>query len=124
MNTLRFVTWNVLGIDWNEKRLKILEYLNNLHAHIVILHETHIPKVGNHKLISSQFPPLYLASYNSKQRGTAILINKKITLNSLVVYGSNDTAIDSGRKFIIISISTHNTEECIANICCPNVDDP
>ena len=118
MNTLRFVTWNVRGIGSPRKRLKILEHLNNLQADIVLLQETHTSKVGHNKLSSSHFPHTYVASYNSKQRGVAILIGKKVH------FTCNSTISDSEGRFIIINISTQNTELCIANIYGPNVDDP
>ena len=101
MTTLRFVTWNVRGVGSYEKRLKVLNHLNNLQADIVLLQETHIPKTEQ-KLSSPHFPHISLASYNSKQRGVAILINRKINLNHI------SSTVDPEGRYVIINISIHN----------------
>ena len=93
-----------------KKVSKFLVCLNNLHADIVLLQEIYTPKVGNHKFSSSQIPHAYLASHNSKQRHIAIIINKKIH------FTSNNATIEPEGRFIIMSISAHNTEVFIASI--------
>uniref|UniRef100_A0A3Q0S610 Endonuclease/exonuclease/phosphatase domain-containing protein n=1 Tax=Amphilophus citrinellus TaxID=61819 RepID=A0A3Q0S610_AMPCI len=70
-------------------------FLNDLQADIVFLQETHLSKTSAHTLSSPQFPHMFSACYNSKQRGVAILINRKINFNI------NKTKIDPEGRFII-----------------------
>uniref|UniRef100_A0AAR2LBN1 exodeoxyribonuclease III n=1 Tax=Pygocentrus nattereri TaxID=42514 RepID=A0AAR2LBN1_PYGNA len=118
MSTLRFVTWNVRGAGSREKRLKIFNRLSDLQADIVFLQETHMSKTPTYTLTSPQFPHAYSACYNSKQRGVAILINRRIHFSI-----SNNITDPEGR-FIILNLSILNMHLCIANIYGPNVDDP
>uniref|UniRef100_A0AAR2K4Y7 exodeoxyribonuclease III n=1 Tax=Pygocentrus nattereri TaxID=42514 RepID=A0AAR2K4Y7_PYGNA len=118
MSTLRFVTWNVHGAGSREKRLKIFNRLSDLQADIVFLQETHMSKTPIYTLTSPLFPHAYSACYNSKQRGVAILINRRINFSI-----SNNITDPEGR-FIILNLSILNMHLCIPNIYGPNVDDP
>uniref|UniRef100_A0AAR2JRJ2 Reverse transcriptase domain-containing protein n=1 Tax=Pygocentrus nattereri TaxID=42514 RepID=A0AAR2JRJ2_PYGNA len=118
MSTLRFVSWNVRGVGSREKKVKIINRLNDLQADIVFLQETHVSRTSAHTLSSSQFPHMYSACYNSKQRGVAILINKRIN------FSIRNTMSDPEGRFIILSLSIQNIDLCIASIYGPNVDDP
>ncbi|XP_054631650.1 E3 ubiquitin-protein ligase znrf1 isoform X1 [Dunckerocampus dactyliophorus] len=118
MNSLQFVTWNVRGVGSIEKRQKMFNHLKNTQADIVLLQETHMSKSAVHTLHSPQFPHTYLASYNSKQRGVAILINRRVN------FTLHNTITDTEGRYIIMNISVDNVHFCIANIYGPNVDDP
>lgn len=109
MSTLRFVTWNVHEIGLTAKKLKLFSYLHNLQADIVLLQEAHLSRPANQKLTSPQFPHSYIASYNSKQRGVAILINKKIN------FSLQDVIIDPEGRYVIIIILVHNYHFCITS---------
>lgn len=117
-NIFRFVTWNVRGMGTLLKRQKVFEHLKKLQADIVLLQETHTSTAAHHTLTSPHFPNTHSACYNSKQRGGAILISDKVQ------FSCKDIITDSEGRFVIIHISLHNTEICIANIYGPNVDDP
>uniref|UniRef100_A0A671XQU5 Uncharacterized protein n=1 Tax=Sparus aurata TaxID=8175 RepID=A0A671XQU5_SPAAU len=61
-STLNLITWNVRGIRARPKRTGILNHLIKL------------------KLQSQQFNQVFSATYNSRQRGVCILVNKRIPL--------------------------------------------
>uniref|UniRef100_A0A669DGZ9 Reverse transcriptase domain-containing protein n=1 Tax=Oreochromis niloticus TaxID=8128 RepID=A0A669DGZ9_ORENI len=118
MGTLRFVSWNVHGAGSREKRLKILNQLKKLQADVVLLQETHMPVTGLNKLKTPEFPNVFSACYNSRQRGVAILIHKNINFTVL------DTVIDPEGRFLIVKLSILNQKLGIVSIYGPNVDDP
>lgn len=60
------------GAGTGEKRLKIFNRLQDLQSDIVLLQEIHLPD-SSIDLWMPQFPHVYLAGYNSRQRGVAIL---------------------------------------------------
>ena len=51
-------------------------------------------------------------------RGKAIVINRKVH------FTENSTIIDPAGRFIIVNLSIQDMKFCIANIYCPNFDDP
>lgn len=63
-----------------------------------------------YSLLTSQFPHVFSADYNSKQREVAILIigNKCFTTTNSIP--------DPDSRFIIVNLSIHNKDICIANI--------
>uniref|UniRef100_A0A3B3IJ21 exodeoxyribonuclease III n=1 Tax=Oryzias latipes TaxID=8090 RepID=A0A3B3IJ21_ORYLA len=117
MNSLNIVSWNVRGLGSGPKRLKVLSHLDDLKADIALLQETHLSTQSQDLLCSSKFPVIYSSSYNSKQRGVAVLINKNVT------FTHKDTVTDPEGRFVIINISIQNKDYCIASIYGPNVDD-
>uniref|UniRef100_A0A3P9CFM5 exodeoxyribonuclease III n=1 Tax=Maylandia zebra TaxID=106582 RepID=A0A3P9CFM5_9CICH len=115
---LRFVTWNVNGAGTRGKRLKIFNQLKKLQADVVLLQETHKPVTGLNELKTPEFPNVFAAGYNSRQRGVAILIHKNVNFTVL------DTVIDPEGRFLIIKLSILNKKLCIVSIYGPNVDEP
>ncbi len=69
MGALRFVTWNVNGAGSREKKLKIFSQLKKLQADVVLLQETHRPATATDQLKTTEFPNVFTACYNSRQRG-------------------------------------------------------
>jgi len=110
MSTLRFISWNVHGAGSREKRLKISNKLKDLQADL--------SKTAADVLTTAQFPHVYSACYNSRQRGVAILISRRVN------FTINNTVIDPEGRFLIVNLSIQNMNLCIANIYGPNVDDP
>uniref|UniRef100_A0AAX7VU45 exodeoxyribonuclease III n=1 Tax=Astatotilapia calliptera TaxID=8154 RepID=A0AAX7VU45_ASTCA len=115
---LRFVTWNVNGAGTRGKRLKIFNQLKKLQADVVLLQETHRPVTCLNELKTPEFPNVFAACYNSRQRGVAILIHKNVNFTVL------DTVIDPEGRFLIIKLSILNKKLCIVSIYGPNVDEP
>ncbi len=118
MGALRFVTWNVNGAGSREKKLKIFGQLKKLQADVVLLQETHRPATATDQLKTTEFPNVFSAGYNSRQRGVAILIHKNVNFTVL------NTVIDPEGRFLIIKLSIFDKKLCIVSIYGPNVDDP
>ncbi len=118
MGALRFVTWNVNGAGSREKKLKIFSQLKKLQADVVLLQETHRPATATDQLKTTEFPNVFSACYNSRQRGVAILIHKNVNFTVL------NTVIDPEGRFLIIKLSIFDKKLCIVSIYGPNVDDP
>lgn len=74
---ITFLTWNIRGFGSQTKTIKVLNHLNKLQADICLLQETHLSESDHNKIKSSQYNHLFLAHYNTKQRGVCILISKK-----------------------------------------------
>ena len=66
------------GAGSREKILKISNKLKDLQADVVLLQEIHLPKTAADVLTTAQFPHVYSACYNSRQRGVAIMIVEKL----------------------------------------------
>lgn len=118
MSTLKFVTWNIRGVNSQAKKTKIIYHLSKLQADICLLQETHLSPTDEHKLNSPHYNQIYSATHNSKKRGVSILINKKIPLIK------NSTIIDPEGRYIILNASLYNNNITIANVYGPNSDDP
>ncbi len=118
MGALRFVTWNVNGAGSREKKLKIFSQLKKLQADVVLLQETHRPATATDQFKTTEFPNVFSACYNSRQRGVAILIHKNVNFTVL------NTVIDPEGRFLIIKLSIFDKKLCIVSIYGPNVDDP
>ena len=118
MQTLNLITWNVRGFHTTSKRIQIINHLIKLKADICFLQETHLTNKKLQNLYCKQFNKIFSSTFNSKQRGVSILINKNIsfTLNSCI--------IDPEERFIIINISINQLTFTLANIYAPNNDDP
>lgn len=116
-NILKFCSWNCKGLNQPVKRSKVLHHLHHLGAQIIFLQETHL-KVSDHfRLRKGWIGQLFHSSFQSKARGTAILIHKSVPF-----VPSNVTSDPNGR-FIIVTGSIYNTKLSLANVYAPNWDD-
>lgn len=118
MSTIRFVSWNICGIGSQSKQQKAINHLLRLQADICLLREIHLTDTRSTVLQSTNFPHIFTANYNSRQRGVAILINNKVKFNH------NKSISDPEGRYIIINISIDNNPLTIANLYGPNNDDP
>jgi len=99
VTTLKFISWIVHGARSREKRLKISNKLKDLQADIVLSQEIHLSKTAADVLTTAQFSHVYLACYNSRQRGVAILISIRVN------FTIHNTVIDPEGRFIIVNLS-------------------
>lgn len=116
-NNLKFVSWNCKGVNEPVKRSKVLHHLHHLGAHIVYLQETHL-KTKDHQLLKRRWVgQVYHSTFQSKARGTAILIHKSVPFVCL------DVKTDPNGRFVIVSGRIGNTALLLVNIYAPNWDD-
>jgi len=101
---------------FQEERIKIFTQLKE-QADIVLLQETHLTQAAIDVLATAQFPHVYSACYNSRQRGTAFVINRKVH------FTEGCTIIHPESGFKIVNLSIQDMKFCMANIYGPNVDD-
>uniref|UniRef100_A0A3B3HK86 Uncharacterized protein n=1 Tax=Oryzias latipes TaxID=8090 RepID=A0A3B3HK86_ORYLA len=95
-----------------------MNILKDLKTDFAFLQETHMSSSSVNILATADFPNVYSAGYNSRQRGVAILINKEVKFTEA------NKVIDPEGRFIIVTLSTQNMQLCLANVYAPNVDDP
>ena len=117
-SSIRFLSWNVKGINNPLKRLKIFSHLKRLNADIVFLQETHLPDRDHVKLRCPWVGEIFHSTFNTKARGVAILINKRVQFTT-----SKIIADKNGRYLIIAGTLCHNPI-LLVNIYAPNFDDP
>ena len=118
MHPLKPITWNIRGFHTQSKRIKVINHLTKLKADVCFLQETHLTQDELPLLKFKQFDNIFSSTFNSRQRGVSILINKNIpfTLSSSVC--------DPNGRYIIISVTISHATLTLANIYRPNTDDP
>ena len=115
---LKVVTWNMRGLGGQIKRSKVFSHLKSLSADVVFLQETHLRIDDHMRLRKPWVGHIFHSNFNSKSRGTAILIHKRIKFTPEHVY------CDSGGRYVIVSGKLFQTPVVLANIYAPNWDSP
>ena len=113
----RFVTWNVKGMNGPNKRARIFSHLKRLKAEIVFLQETHLNIADTFRLRKNWVGQSFHSNFNTKARGAAILIHKKI------LFTPSQTISDPQGWFVIVSGSLFNTPVVLVSVYAPNWDD-
>lgn len=111
-----FITWNVKSLNHPIKRRKIFSHLKKLNAGIAFLQETHLRTADHSKIRGNWIGQVYHSNFNSKSRGTAILINKNIP------FVMSKVEADPSGRYVIIVGRLYNTPVILANIYAPNWD--
>lgn len=75
-STLNVITFNVRGLGNPIKRKRVLTFLSLIL--ILILQETHLSNDEHKKLKKDWVGQVYFSSFTSNERGTALLIHKKL----------------------------------------------
>lgn len=115
--SIRFLSWNIKGINGPVKRARIFAHLKHLNTDIAFLQETHLTMKDQVRLKKSWVGQVFHSKFNSKTRGTAILIHKKIQFKAV------DVISDPQGRYIMVSGSLSHTPVLLANIYAPNWDD-
>ena len=77
-SAVRFVSWNVKGLNGPVKRSKVFSHLKSLKADILFLQETHLRVKDHIRLRKAWISQVYHSRHDGSSKGVAILINKKI----------------------------------------------
>ena len=116
-NTLKLCSWNCKGLNQPVKRGKVLQHLQHLGAGIAFLQETHL-KISDHsKLRKGWVGQLFHSTFQTKSRGTAILIHKSVP------FISSSVSLDPNGRYVVVTGSIYNTKLILANVYAPNWDD-
>lgn len=83
---LRFLTYNVKGLNSVQKRWMTLKEFKSLAADVIMIQETHFRPGGSFKFASKLLPTSYMASDPSGKAGVAILICSSCPLQIKSLY--------------------------------------
>lgn len=114
---VKLITWNCKGLNGAMKRGNILTHLQSLGADIIFLQETHLKNNAHRQLHKNWVGHVFHSSFNSKSRGTAIIINKNIP------FIVSDVISDSNGRYVILTGEIYCTPIILANVYAPNFDD-
>lgn len=111
-----FTSWNVRGANHPVKCNKIFLHLKKLKTKVAYLQETHLKNCDHAKLRRGGFQQIFHSSFNTKSRGTAILIHRNIQFTKSKVISDRDG------RFVIVQGKLYNVPVILANVYAPNWD--
>ncbi|KAI5087491.1 hypothetical protein C0J45_22890, partial [Silurus meridionalis] len=111
------VSWNVKGLNGPTKRSRILAYLRKLKSEIIFLQETHLRISDQFRLRKPWVGRIFHSNFDSKARGTAILIHKNIQ------FTVSASIMDPQGRYVIVSGSLYHVPVLLVNVYSPNWDD-
>uniref|UniRef100_A0A8C6T476 exodeoxyribonuclease III n=1 Tax=Neogobius melanostomus TaxID=47308 RepID=A0A8C6T476_9GOBI len=118
LSSITIISSNVNGINNPIKRKKILEYFKKQQCDILLLQETHLIDKEHEQLKRDWVGKVLYNSYNSKSRGVAVLIHKKLDIKILQ---SNQ---DPEGRMLVVKLDHLGSQITLINIYAPNADDP
>lgn len=77
-SAILFISWNVKGMNGPNKRACIFAHLKKLNTEIAFLQEIHLQIADHMRLRKPWIGQVFHFHFNSKARGTVILIHKNI----------------------------------------------
>ena len=118
LGSVRFISWNVRGLGGPTKRSRVFSHLKSLKTDIAFLQETHL-SVNDHTRLRKQWVgQVFHSNFNSKARGAAIIIHKRIQ------FVADHILSDSGGRYIIVKGVLFQTPVVLVNVYAPNWDNP
>lgn len=117
-SNIRFVSWNVRGLGGPVKRSKVFSHLKGLNTDIAFLQETHLCINDHCRLRKPWVGQIFHSAFNSKSRGAAILINKRIQ------FSRDQIVSDPHGCYVIVSGTLYQTSVVLVNVYAPYWDNP
>lgn len=117
MAAIRFISWNVKGLNGPVKRARIFNHLKYLKCDVAFLQETHLLVKDQVRLKKGWVGNVFHSNLNSKTCGTAILVHKKIQFIAKTVIS------DPQGRYVIVPGLLYNKPVVLVNIYAPNWDD-
>lgn len=114
--SITFASWNVRGLGKPTKLNKVLSHLDSLGVKVAYLQDTHLNKSDHMKVRRHWVGQSYHSLFNSRSRGTAILIHKSLQ------FTLSDIIADPQGRYIIVTGCIVNTPVILANLYAPNWD--
>ena len=115
--SLKFVSWNVKGLDHPVKRRRLFSHIKQFKPAFIFLQEKHIRGSDNTRLMSRWAEQHFHSSFQAKARGVSVLVDQNIP------FVRHNVISDTNSRFIIVSGKLYNTMMVLANVYAPNVDD-
>lgn len=114
---VKFMSWNVRGLNGPVKRAKVFQHIKLHKADIIFLQETHLKLSDHTRLRRPWVGQVFHSSFNTKARGTAILISNKLQLIP------ENIIPDHNGRFIIVSGRLFHLPVTLVCVYAPNFDD-
>lgn len=114
---VKFVSFNVNGLNGPVKRKRVLTHLKKLKIDIAFLQETHLTAQEHNKLRRDWVGHVVSSFFNTKARGVAILINKNIPVTN------GETIIDPSGRYVLVNCQIYSEPWTLLNLYAPNHDD-
>ncbi len=114
--SVTFASWNVRGLGKPTKLNKVLSHLDSLGAKVAYLQETHLNMSDHMKICRGWVAQSYHSLFNSRARGTAILIHRSLQ------FTPSDIIADPQGHYIIVTGCIVNTPVILANLYAPSWD--
>lgn len=111
------MSWNVRGLNGPVKRAKVFQNIKLHKADIIFLQETHLKLSDHTRLRRPWVGQIFHSSFNTKARGTAILISKKLQ------FIPENIIPDHNGHFIIVSGRLFHLPVTLVCVYAPNFDD-
>ena len=74
-SAVRFISWNIRGMNGPVKRAQFFSHLQRLHTEIAFLQETHLRVQDQVLLRKAWIGQVYHSTFSSRARGAAIIIH-------------------------------------------------
>ncbi len=116
-SAVRFVSWNVRGLNGPVKRTRIFTHIKRLKTEIAFLQETHLRIEDHNRLRKTWVGQVYHSSFNHRARGAAIIIHKRVQ------FTASGTISDPQGRYIIVSGHLFSTPVVLVSVYAPNWDD-
>lgn len=82
-SSLRFLSWNIKGMNSPVKRSRVFSHLKQLRVDVAFLQESHLRVKDQHRVKLPWAEHYFHSNFDSRARGVAILIHKTYTFPQL-----------------------------------------
>jgi exonuclease III len=113
---LKIISFNVKGMKGPEKRAKVLEWLSQKKADVVLKQESHFEEVDRTKWEGGWNGSIYASQGANNARGVCTLINARLNFEFVKTYK------DADGRWLIVVVKIKDQEYCISNYYGPNLD--
>ena len=118
LRSIRLTSWNVRGLGGPIKRTKVLSHLKSVKTDIAFLQETHLRLCDHTRLRKPWVGQVFHSNFNSRSRGTAILLHKRVQ------FSSEQVISDPNGRYIIVVGVLFQTPVIMVCVYAPNWDCP
>lgn len=115
-SSLRFLSWNIKGMDSPVKRSRVFYHLKQLRVDVAFLQETHLRVKDRHRVKPPWAEYYFHSNFDSRARGVAILIHKNLHFSTTKVIA------DKNGRYLIIVGSINHMPVLLVNVYAPNFD--
>lgn len=117
MASVRLISWNTGGLNGPVKRSRVLTHLKKLKGDIMFIQESHLKVCDQSRLRKPWVSQIFHSSFNTRARGVAILINRRIQFTPTTILS------DPNGRYIIVAGLLFHTPVLLVNVYAPNWDD-